>query len=187
MRRASRSKPTVGERVELARYSVRGRTRILYGQRIGRVVRVTDCPASGRGRSYLVERGLERDGYSALRALIEDYTRQAERLDSIPMAVTITMAVGLIEHIDQVELGRYAFTGGERVLYGQRINNVVRVTDRPAGVGGARSYLVECGVEGDGYSALEALVADYTRQAERLDAIPMAVSLARAVEEEAAA
>ena len=97
------------------------------------------------------------------------------------------MAASLAEHIDQVELGRYVFTGGERVIYGQRINDVVRVTDRPAG-GGDRSYLVELGLEHDGRSALEALVADYTRQAERLDAIPMAVRPDRGtLEDEAAA
>ena len=38
-----------------------------------------------------------------------------------------------------------------------------------------------------GYSALEALVADYTRQAERLDAIPMAVSPDRSTLEDEAA
>ena len=162
-------KPRVGERVELARYTVRSGQRVLYGQRINGVVRVTDCPACGTGRSYLVERGLERDGYSALTALIEDYTRQAGRLDAIPMAAS------LVEHIEQVELGRYEFTGGQRVLYGQRVNDVVRVTDRPAR-GDHRSYLVERGLESDGYSALQALVEDYTRRAEELDAIPMAVN-----------
>ncbi len=168
-RAVSRRRPRVGERVQLARYTVRGGARILYGQRIDGVVRVTDCPACGSGRCYLVERGLERDGYSALRALVADYTRQAGRLDAIPMAASE------VEGIEQVELGRYVFTGGERVLYGQRVNDVVRVTDRPAG-GGDRSYLVERGLERDGYSALTALVEDYTRQAVQLDAIPMALS-----------
>jgi len=172
MRRAARLIGAVGERVELARYTVRDGTRIVFGQRIGRVVRVIDCPAFGRGRSFLIERGLERDGYSALRALVEDYTRQAGRLNAIPMAASLP------EDIDQVELGRYAFTGGERVLYGQRVNDVVRVTDRPAR-GEDRSYLVERGLQSDAYSALEALVADYTREAETLDAIPMAARLRR--------
>jgi hypothetical protein len=167
-RRAPRRIPAVGERVELARYTVRDGERIVYGQRIGRVVRVIDCPAFGRGRAFLVERGLERDGYSALQALVEDYTRQAGRLNAIPMAASLP------EDIDQVELGRYAFTGGERVLYGQRVNDVVRVTDRPAR-GDDRSYLVERGLDGDRYSTLETLVSDYTREAVRLDAIPMAV------------
>jgi hypothetical protein len=176
-RKAPRRIPAVGERVELARYTVRDGTRIVYGQRIGRVVRVTDCPALGRGRAFLVERGLERDGYSALKALVEDYTHQAGRLNAIPMAASLP------EDIDQVELGRYAFTGGERILYGQRVNDVVRVTDRPAR-GDDRAYLVERGLDADGYSALEALVADYTREAMRLDAIPMTVRPRRRADEE---
>jgi len=176
-RKAPRRKPAVGERVELARYTVRDGTRIVYGQRIGRVVRVTDCPARGRGRAFLVERGLERDGYPALKALVEDYTRQAGRLNAIPMAASLP------EDIDQVELGRYEFTGGERILYGQRVNDVVRVTDRPAW-GCDRSYLVERGLDGDGYPALEARVADYTREAMRLDAIPMTVRPRRRADEE---
>jgi hypothetical protein len=36
-------------------------------------VRVTDVPAHGRDRAYLVERGLEHDGYGALKALVADY------------------------------------------------------------------------------------------------------------------
>jgi hypothetical protein len=176
-RKGPRRIPVVGERVELARYTVRDGTRIVYGQRIGRVVRVTDCPAFGKGRAFLVERGLERDGYPALQALVEDYTRQAGRLNAIPMAASLP------EDIEQVELGRYAFTGGERILYGQRVNDVVRVTDRPAR-GDDRAYLVEIGFDGDGYSALETLVADYTREAVRLDAIPMTVRPPRRGEQE---
>jgi hypothetical protein len=176
-RKAARRIPAVGERVELARYTVRDGTRIVYGQRIGRVVRVTDCPAFGRGRAFLIERGLERDGYSALQALVEDYTRQAGRLNAIPMAASMP------EDIDQVELGRYAFTGGERILYGQRVNDAVRVTDRPAR-GDDRSYLVERSLDGDHFTTLEALIADYTREAMRLDAIPMTVRTRRDADEE---
>jgi hypothetical protein len=79
----------VGERVELARYTVGFGERILYGQRIAGVVRITDCPAGGSGRSYLVERELEQDGYGALRALVADYLAQAEELDAIPMAHSV--------------------------------------------------------------------------------------------------
>jgi hypothetical protein len=32
-----------------------------------------------RGRAYLVERGLEQDGYAALKALIADYVAVSER------------------------------------------------------------------------------------------------------------
>lgn len=86
---ALRPAPSVGERVELARYRVSGGERILYGQRIKGIVRVSDRPACGAGRSYLVERELERDGYSALKALIADYTCQAERLNAVPMAMSL--------------------------------------------------------------------------------------------------
>ncbi|MHB8492795.1 MAG: hypothetical protein ACYDA6_11370 [Solirubrobacteraceae bacterium] len=79
----------VGERTELARYSVSSGERVLYGQRINGCVRITDRPASGVGRSYLVERGLERDGYSALKALVTDYLGQARELDEVPMATTV--------------------------------------------------------------------------------------------------
>jgi hypothetical protein len=52
-------------------------------------VQVIDRPASGSGRSYLVERGLERDGYAALKALVSDYLEQAEELGEIPMAGSV--------------------------------------------------------------------------------------------------
>jgi hypothetical protein len=78
----------VGERIELARYSVPVGERVLYGQRVKGVVRVTDVPACGPGRAYLVERELEQDGYDALKALISDYLDQAELLDDVPMAVS---------------------------------------------------------------------------------------------------
>ena len=81
----------VGERVELARYTVGGCERILYGQRIDGVVRITDCPAAGPGRSYLVERELEQEGIgalAALHALVADYLTQARRLGQVPMATS---------------------------------------------------------------------------------------------------
>ena len=84
-----RKMPRVGERVELARYHVYRGERILYGQRIDGVVRVTDRPVDGVGRSYLVDRCLEGDGYSALKALVADYTRQARTLDEVPMAASL--------------------------------------------------------------------------------------------------
>ncbi len=82
------SKPNIGERVELARYTLANGERIIYGQRIDGVVRVTDRPA-GAGRSYLVERGLEQDGHAALKALVDHYTRDALRLGRVPMATSV--------------------------------------------------------------------------------------------------
>jgi hypothetical protein len=75
--------------VELARYSLSAGDRVLYGQRVDGVVRVTDVPPEAGGRAYLVERGLEEDGpnaNAALQALIADYLRQASVLDAVPMA-----------------------------------------------------------------------------------------------------
>jgi hypothetical protein len=76
-----------GQRVELARYTVAAGERIVYGQRVDGVVRITDNPASGHGRAYLVERGLEHDGHAALMALVADYVHQAQRLAAVPMTV----------------------------------------------------------------------------------------------------
>jgi hypothetical protein len=78
----------VGVRMELARYTVPVGERVLYGQRVDGVVRVTDVPARGGGRAYLVERELERDGYEALQALVADYLDQAALLEDVPMAVS---------------------------------------------------------------------------------------------------
>jgi hypothetical protein len=86
----SRRGPT-GERVELARYTVSAGERVLYGQRVLGVVRVTDVPLAPRGRAYVVERGLEEEGANAnaaLQALIADYVRQASVLDEVPMAAS---------------------------------------------------------------------------------------------------
>ena len=82
-----RAASRVGHRVELARYTVPVGERILYGQRVDGVVRVTDVPALGRGRAYLVERQLERDGCDAVKALVADYLQQARLLEDVPMAV----------------------------------------------------------------------------------------------------
>ena len=84
-----RRRVSVGERVELARYTVSVGERVVYGQRVDGVVRVTDHPATDRGRCYLVERELEQEGlgaYAALQALVTDYLDQARLLDEIPMA-----------------------------------------------------------------------------------------------------
>jgi len=75
--------------VELARYSIPAGDRLLYGQRVDGVVRLTDVPLEAGGRAYLVERGLDEEGSNAnaaLHALIADYLRQASVLDAVPMA-----------------------------------------------------------------------------------------------------
>lgn len=83
---ARSGRPTVGERVELGRYQTSaGEHRVIYGQRVG-TVRVTDVPADGRGRAFLVERELEQDGYAALLALVAEYLARARELGIPPMA-----------------------------------------------------------------------------------------------------
>ena len=79
---------SVGERVELGRYRTTTSERILHGQRINGVVRITDTPVSG-GRAFLVERGLEEDGYQALQALVADYVTQSQRRDEPAILVNL--------------------------------------------------------------------------------------------------
>ena len=79
----------VGERVELARYTIPGGERVIYGQRVNGVVRLVDLPGSGRGRAFLIERELERDGHAALKALVVDYLEQARVHQQIPMAENV--------------------------------------------------------------------------------------------------
>lgn len=76
-----RSGPT-NERVELARYTISAGERIVYGQRVLGIVRLTDVPADGDGRHYLIERGLT--CMAELRAVVEDYVGQSEHWDSVP-------------------------------------------------------------------------------------------------------
>jgi hypothetical protein len=72
-----------GTPVELARYRISNGERIVRGQRILGVVRVTDAPADGQGRHYLVERELT--SKAELDALVDDYVTQAARWDGIPI------------------------------------------------------------------------------------------------------
>ena len=87
----------VGQRVELARYTIPGGERVLYGQRVDGVVRVTDRPAQPGGRAYLVERELEHDGNGALHALVGDYLEQAELHGEIPMHVPLSRYLAHVE------------------------------------------------------------------------------------------
>jgi hypothetical protein len=79
----------------------------------------------------------------------------------------------------RVELARYSVSTGDRALFGPRVDGVVRVTDVPLAPG-VRAYLVERGLEEEGANAnaaLQALIADYLRQASILDDVPMAAIL----------
>ena len=79
--------PSVGKRTELARYRTPAGERVLYGQRVDGIVRLTDRPegaASASQRAYLVERDLQTK--PELDAVIADYLSQAAKLGEPPMA-----------------------------------------------------------------------------------------------------
>jgi len=71
-------------RVELARYSLSGGDRVIYGQRVLGVVRLVDLPADGNGRRYIIERELT--VMAELKAIVADYLGQAAAWDVIPAA-----------------------------------------------------------------------------------------------------
>jgi hypothetical protein len=173
-----RRAPVVGKRTELARYTVTEGERVLYGQRMDGIVRfLPEEPVvldSALGSS-------ENSGCGSREPLQEDGSPSAARQKranddggSAEAAGAATPRRGRTG--PRVELARYSVTAGDRVLYGQRVNGVVRLTDVPLEAGG-RAYLVERGLEDEGSNAnaaLHALIADYLRQASVLDAVPMA-------------
>jgi hypothetical protein len=69
-------------RVELARYTISTGERVVWGQRIDGVVRLSDVAADGRGRRYLIERGIA--CAAELQAIVNDYVGQAAEWDGIP-------------------------------------------------------------------------------------------------------
>jgi hypothetical protein len=68
---------------ELARYRISAGERIVVGQRVLGVVRLTDIPADGHGRRYLIERGLT--AMAELEAIVADYLDQADRWHAVPV------------------------------------------------------------------------------------------------------
>ncbi len=77
-----------GKVTELARYKLSTGERVLDGRLIDHHVTVTDRPAHGDGRSYLVESDVALDEHAALEALVSDYLEQARHLDDIPMSAS---------------------------------------------------------------------------------------------------
>jgi hypothetical protein len=73
---------SAGARVELARYSISTGERVVWGQRIDGVVRLSDVAADGHGRRYLIERGIA--CRAELDAIVADYVEQAAEWDWIP-------------------------------------------------------------------------------------------------------
>lgn len=84
--------------LELARYTVRGRERVLNAVRRGGRMRIIDCPCAPEGRSYLVERDAVGERAGELRALVADYLEQARLLDDVPMAAgAVRQLLGEVE------------------------------------------------------------------------------------------
>lgn len=71
------------EGAELARYSAAGLDRVLMAWSRPDGIEVTDRPAAGRARAYLVDRGF-RCG-EQLASFLGDYLSQARLLDACPM------------------------------------------------------------------------------------------------------
>jgi hypothetical protein len=82
---ATRLSDATNPAVELARYRLTGGERVIYGQRVLGVVRLTDVPADRRGRHYLIERGLSR--MAELHAIVADYLTEAQRWDAAPAEI----------------------------------------------------------------------------------------------------
>ena len=70
--------------VELGRYTLAAGERVIQGQRVLGVVRLTDIPATGHGRRYVIERELA--VMAELEAIVADYLDQAGRWHTIPAA-----------------------------------------------------------------------------------------------------
>ena len=87
----ARKTPAVGQRTELGAYEVNRTSRVIVGQRIDGVVRVSDVPRAGTGRSYLIEREL--DTKAELDALVADYLAEAHRLDAVPMSIAPSVEI----------------------------------------------------------------------------------------------
>ena len=77
-------RPVVGKHTELGSYTAGGQRRVIVGQRVDGVIRVSDTP-EGKGRAYLIERELETK--AELDALVADYLQRAQELGAVPMAV----------------------------------------------------------------------------------------------------
>jgi hypothetical protein len=85
----SHKRPASGALTEVGRYEITEGERVICGQRTNGRVTLKDTPAEGEGRTYVIERDLQDDGYSALKALVADYIEQALELDRVPMASSV--------------------------------------------------------------------------------------------------
>ena len=145
----------VGERVELARYTIPAGERILYGQRVDGVVRFLGTMAD----VFDPEPASSEDCTCCPRETREEEERRNAARQKRPnheaqLSARTERGLGRCGGTGRrVELARYTVTrGGARALCGQRVLGVVRLTDVPLEPGG-RAYLVERGLEEEGPNA----------------------------------
>jgi len=72
-----------GRSVELATYTADTGPRRIVGQRVEDHVQLRDEPATGNGRTFLIEPAVESN--AALEAIIADYLHSAKQLGYVPM------------------------------------------------------------------------------------------------------
>ncbi len=72
-----------GRNVKLAAYTADIGPRRIVGQRVEGHVQLRDEPATGTGRTFVIEPAVE--SYAALEAIIADYLRSAKKLGYVPM------------------------------------------------------------------------------------------------------
>jgi hypothetical protein len=129
---------------------------------------IADQIAAGANNTAVKED--ETSGYGSKATWRQNHQPDPQIVSSGPAPARKTGRAG-----ERVELARYTVRrGGERILYGQRVDGRVRVTDRPAGVVDEqhRAHLVETDLETKG--ELDALVADYLQRSEQLQVVPAA-------------
>lgn len=89
----------------LACYSLPGEDRKVVGYRQGSGIALFDCPATGAGKRYLIDRGIFWTG--SLASLVAEYVEHAERLGCPPAGKE-----GIGMSVDALELGEAeAFLG----------------------------------------------------------------------------
>jgi hypothetical protein len=122
--------------------------------------------ATRRGDAAQVQIGVETRGYGSSATWNTDRPAPSD-VASEPAKPAATVSAGTNP---PKELGRHTTSeDGERIIRGQRIKGVVRLTDIPAR-GRGRRFVIERGLTC--MAELEAIVADYLVQAADLDAIP---------------
>ena len=77
------AEPTATPPRELARYTADIGERRIVGERVDGIVQLRDEPATGVGRSYLIEPQLK--SMAELQAIVDDYLAKARQLGYVPM------------------------------------------------------------------------------------------------------